>query len=404
MKSCSVIGLGYIGLPTAVLIANSGIKVTGVDINKKIIDLLNKGDLHIIEPNLKEKVNEAFDSGNFKVQTNLSISDVFLIAVPTPTIENEFGHLTPNIEYVLNAAKSIARVIKKGNLVILESTSPLGTTEKVENLISKESNLSKDQFNIAYCPERVIPGRTLFELVHNDRVIGGIDKQSSYLAKGFYGNFCEGEMHITNSKTAELVKLAENSFRDINIAFANEISIICEKFSIDPFELISLANKHPRVNILKPGCGVGGHCIAVDPWFIINSAPEITKLIKQARYVNDKKPEWVVNKLLSEALTFEKTYSKKPTIGCLGLTFKPDIDDMRESPALEIVQKLMKKNINVLCCEPNISKHDFIELQDIETVLESSDIVAILVAHKEFKKIKFKNNLVFDICGINYLK
>ena len=402
MNSCSVIGLGYIGLPTAVLIANSGIKVTGVDINKEIIDLLNKGDLHIIEPNLKEKFHEAFYSGNLKLQTNLSISDVFIIAVPTPTIENEFGHQIPNIEYVLNAAKSISRVIKKGDLVILESTSPLGTTEKVENLISKESDLSKDQFNIAYCPERVIPGRTLFELVHNDRVIGGLNKQSSYLARDFYVNFCKGEMHVTNAKTAELVKLAENSFRDTNIAFANEISTICDKFSIDPFELISLANKHPRVNILKPGCGVGGHCIAIDPWFIINSAPETTRLIKTARYVNDKKPEWVVNKLLKEASAFEKTFSKKATIGCLGLTFKPDIDDMRESPALEIVKKLVKKNIDVLCCEPNISNHDFIELNDIETVLESSDIVAILVAHKQFKKIKFKNTLVIDVCGINY--
>ncbi len=421
--SVCVIGLGYIGLPTAALLANRGYNVIGVDVNKKVVDIINSGNIHIKESGLDTFVRAAVESGRLKAYTEPKEADVFIIAVPTPFHENGYDIPTPNIDYVISATKSIAKYIKEGNIVILESTSPVGTTEKVAEILAQErpelfktvNSEGKKNANhqsliyIAHCPERVLPGKIMNELVENDRIVGGIDKISSQKAASFYKTFVSGEVLITNSKTAELCKLVENSFRDVNIAFANELSMICDKYGIDVWELRELANRHPRVNILYPGVGVGGHCIAVDPWFIVADAKKEAKLIKTAREVNNYKTEWVIEKIKNEALKFELKNKRKPIIACMGLAFKPDIDDLRESPALYITRALKQDNLNILAVEPNICEYEEFEIIDYTTAIETADIIVFLVAHKEFKSLitnhqsLLTNKQILDFCGVTKL-
>lgn len=394
----SIIGLGYIGLPTAAIIASQGVKVAGIDLNKDIVDTINAGKVHIIETDLERLVSSTVESGNLSASNKLTQSDVFVIAVPTPFSSNH----KPNLSYIKSATSEISKVLEKGNLVILESTSPVGTTEKLLEWLSGErpdltfpnSNLKIDSdIHIAYCPERVLPGRVIKELVHNDRIIGGISLKCSEKAKLFYEVFVKGKCLLTDSRTAEMCKLVENSFRDVNIAFANELSLICDKLDINVWELIKLANHHPRVDILKPGPGVGGHCIAVDPWFIIDSAPDEANLIRTARVVNDNKPSFVIEKL--NRTLFEMSVGKEEvSIACLGLSFKPDIDDLRESPALEIVKKICQMGLgSVNIVEPNI--HELPEslsssnLLDLKSAISSSEIILLLVDHFDFINIDF---------------
>jgi len=335
-KRVCVVGLGYIGLPTAALLASKGCKVHGVDVIKNVVDTINQGKIHIVEPELDKFVKEAVESGNLKADTKPNFADVFIIAVPTPFHKG----FIPNIDYVISAAESIAPYIKDGNIVVLESTSPVGTTEKIGEIL-KNKGVDISKIYIAHCPERVLPGKIMKEIVQNDRIVGGITQISTKKVAEFYKEFVDGEVLQTDSKTAEMSKLTENSFRDVNIAFANELSILCDKFGINVWELIALANRHPRVNILNPGCGVGGHCIAVDPWFIVHSGGNEAKLIKSAREVNNYKTQWVIEKIKNVALKFELANHKKAKIACLGLAFKPDIDDLRESPALAITKQLI---------------------------------------------------------------
>ncbi len=397
MQKVCVLGLGYIGLPTSLVIADSGIEVIGVDINKKVIDSINLGKVHIKEPGLDNLLKKVIGK-NFKAAQYPSNADVFIIAVPTPFKTNNSEIPEPEIKFVLEAAEAISKVIKKGDLVILESTSPIGTTEEVHNLIFTKSNLGINDFFVAHCPERVLPGKILVELIQNDRVIGGTSKVAAEKAKIFYEIFCKGEIHTTSSKLAELVKLSENAYRDVNVAFANELSLVCDKENIDIRELVKLANNHPRVNILQPSCGVGGHCIAVDPWFIVSGFPEITKLIKTARLVNDAKSTWSINKIIKEIEKIENDLGRQPILGILGITFKPNVDDLRESPALFIASKVSKMINEVYVCEPNLVDHPFINLKDLNFVLDKSDLVVILVAHDEFKKLVI-NQPKIDLCG-----
>jgi UDP-N-acetyl-D-mannosaminuronic acid dehydrogenase len=399
----SVIGLGYIGLPTAAVLASRKIEVIGVDVNKHAVDLINQGKIHIVEPELNILVSAAVQSGYLRATMQVEKADVFMVAVPTPFK----GNHEPDLSYIQSAAESIAPVLEKGNLVILESTSPVGATE---NMVEWMQNVRPDlQFPlfgecstdvdvaVAHCPERVLPGHVVRELIENDRVIGGVTSQCATKAQKYYKLFVEGDCLITDCRTAELTKLTENSFRDVNIAFANELSLICDKHNIDVWELIKLANRHPRVNILQPGPGVGGHCIAVDPWFIVDSAPEEAKLIATARYVNDSKPEWVVKKVME---TINENNIKDPIIACLGLSYKPDIDDTRESPAIEIVKKLLKENIHkIIVIEPNIEElpgdlndNSIKFLKDSNNSLVEADVLLVLVNHKEFKEINRKNH------------
>lgn len=362
-ETISMIGLGYIGLPTATLFASCKKKVFGVDINQHAVDTINQGRIHIVEPELDMLVHAAVHEGFLRATTKSEPADAFLIAVPTPFTD---GH-KPDLSYIEAAAKAIAPVLAKGNLVILESTSPVGTTEKLADwLAAARPDFSFPQhageeadIQIAYCPERVLPGRVVHELVANDRVIGGMTAKASEMAASLYKTFVEGECVITNARTAEMCKLTENSFRDVNIAFANELSMICDKLGIDVWELICLANRHPRVNILQPGAGVGGHCIAMDPWFIVDTTPEEARIIRMARKVNDHKPEWVLEKVKA---AIADCLAQKPgstmadiKVACLGLAFKPDIDDLRESPAVEISQNISKLGCQVLAVEPNIA-------------------------------------------------
>jgi UDP-N-acetyl-D-mannosaminuronic acid dehydrogenase len=394
----SVIGLGYIGLPTAALIASNQIKVFGIDVNKDIVTSVNEGKIHIIEPNLEELVYSAVKDGNLSAASEPNHSDVFIVAVPTPFMQNH----KPDLSFIKSASKSIAKVLKAGNLVILESTSPVGTSEKMMEWMKEErSDLTfpdsekdvKSDVFIAHCPERVLPGNIIRELVLNDRVIGGISKHCSEIAHNFYKKFVKGDCLLTDSRTAEMCKLVENSFRDVNIAFANELSIICDKLDINVWNLIKLANHHPRVNILKPGPGVGGHCIAVDPWFIVDSAPEEAKIIKLARDVNDEKPDFVLKKIKQAVINTNKHVSQL-NIACFGLSFKADIDDLRESPALEIVTKISNMGFaRQFIVEPNIKslpsplKAKSAELLDLENAIIASDILLLLVDHAPFKII-----------------
>lgn len=387
MKSVVTIGLGYIGLPTSALIASNGVPVFGVDINQNVVDTINKGEIHIVEPELGGIVKTAVEKGLLKAVTNAVESDVYLIVVPTPFT----GDHEPDISYVQSATEGIIPLLKENDLYIIESTSPIGTTEKMKDLIYSKRPELIDKINIAYCPERVLPGNVMYELVHNDRVIGGIDEKSNEKAVSFYSQFVKGELHTTNSRTAEMCKLTENASRDVQIAFANELSLICDKADINVWELISLANKHPRVNILQPGCGVGGHCIAVDPYFITSSFPLESKIIRTAREVNNYKAFWCIEKIHDKIDYYQICHNRKPKIALCGLTFKPDIDDVRESPALYICNKIKQTYENSLLffVEPNIKEHQDFNIKPVENVNEA-DMIFILVGHKEFNDLKSK--------------
>lgn len=417
-QTISVIGLGYIGLPTAAAFAQHGVKVIGVDVNQHAVDIINQGKIHIVEPDLDTAVHECVSKGMLKATLVPEPADAFLIAVPTPFKGSNYE---PDLSYIEAASKAIAPVLKKGNLVILESTSPVGATEQMSEWLAEarpdltfpQQTGESSDIRIAHCPERVLPGQVMRELIENDRIIGGITPKCSDQAASLYKIFVKGDCIVTNARTAEMCKLTENSFRDVNIAFANELSIICDKLNINVWELITLANRHPRVNILQPGCGVGGHCIAVDPWFIVNKTPDLAKLIHTARLVNDGKPEWVINKVndaVVEAL--QKNPNKTLSdikIACLGLAFKPDIDDLRESPALKITEKLAEKYPNqITAVEPNIKTlpeqltAKNIKHSSLQQALETTDVLVVLVDHKEFKEIPtaLVNMTVVDTKGI----
>lgn len=399
MKACFM-GLGYIGLPTAIISSQHGINVCGVDINPKVVEKTNRGELHIVEPGLQDLLKKAVDSKTLVASTTPFESDVYLIVVPTPFKAKH----EPDISYVESATKTVIPFLKEGDLFIIESTSPVGTTEKMAELIFAERPELKGRIHIAYCPERVLPGNVIFELVNNDRVIGGIDDASADAAAEFYGKFVSGQLHKTNCRTAEMCKLVENSSRDVQIAFANELSMICEKAGINVWELISLANKHPRVNILQPGCGVGGHCIAVDPYFISSAFPNEAKIIAQARSINNYKSEWCVEKAKNAILSFDLEYGKKPQVALMGLAFKPNIDDLRESPAMKIAKHLVAEmpDVKFNIVEPNISSHPDFDIVDFQTAFEQSDIVVYLTAHKQFFMLPQEANdkLILDFCGV----
>lgn len=401
-KTISVVGLGYIGLPTAAMFAKAGTKVIGIDVVQEVVDMINSGGIHIIEPGLEEIVNKAVKDGYLRASTMAEPADVFLIAVPTPFKDN----YEPDLSYIYSAAKLIAPFLEKGNVVILESTSPVGTTEQMMVWLSElrpdlefplNENDNPDVY-IAYCPERVLPGKVIEELISNDRIIGGVTPKCALLAESIYRIFVKGQLIHTNARTAEMSKLTENSFRDVNIAFANELSMICDQLDINVWELIELANHHPRVNILQPGPGVGGHCIAVDPWFIVNKTPEQARLIKMARIVNDSKPEWVIDKVNAAVVSFLQQNPEKSItdvkIACFGLAFKPDIDDLRESPSMGITLSLAQQYPNqVVAVEPNVINHrqvnldiNNIKLVEVDEGL-CADILVMLVSHSKFKSI-----------------
>jgi UDP-N-acetyl-D-mannosaminuronic acid dehydrogenase len=403
-STCCILGLGYIGLPTAAVLARAGHRVIGVDVNATVVNTVNEGRIHIVEPDLDQAVAEAVASGALSAQLTPAPADVFLIAVPTPFRTGADGIPQPNIDYVLAAARAIAPVLRPGNLVLLESTSPVGTTEQVAQVIGESCGLNTEQLHIAYCPERVLPGRILQELISNDRVIGGLTTAAAEAGQGFYATFCQGELLATTAPTAELVKLTENSFRDVNIAFANELSLVCDYLGINVRELIRLANHHPRVNVLQPGCGVGGHCIAVDPWFIAAAAPHCTPLIQSSRHVNDGKSRWVIEQVQARAAALEDQLGRPARIGCLGLAFKPDVDDLRESPALHITSELLVAGLDVLACEPNLNDHPTIKLHALEDVLSEADLLVFLVAHSPFKCLDLAHRSVFDLCGVTEQK
>ena len=379
-----VMGLGYIGLPTASMLASKGHQVLGVDINPKAVDTINSGRIHIVEPELDVLVHEAVKSGKLKASLRPEPGDTFIIAVPTPFKSENGNPKAPDISYVERATRAIAPCLQEGNLVILESTSPVGTTEAIDRIIASERPELAGKIHTAHCPERVLPGQILRELVDNDRIVGGSSPVAVAKARALYESFCQGAILETDSRTAELAKLVENAYRDVNIAFANELSLICDRLGINVWDTIALANHHPRVNILQPGPGVGGHCIAVDPWFIVASAPQEARLIRTAREVNDAKPEWVIEQVQQKAGRF-----REPVIACLGLTFKANIDDLRESPSLAIVQKLRSLGIGeVLACDPNVTQEQApVPLCGLEPALERADIVLLLVDHKEFGAI-----------------
>lgn len=415
-NSISVIGLGYIGLPTAAAFASCKKKVIGVDVNQHAVDTINSGSIHIVEPDLDKVVKTAVDGGYLTAVNKPESADAFLIAVPTPFK----GQHEPDMAFVESAARSIAPVLKKGDLIILESTSPVGATEQMAEWLAQERpDLTFPQqkgeqadINVAYCPERVLPGKIMVELIQNDRVIGGMTPRCSARASELYGIFLKGKCVVTNARTAEMCKLTENSFRDVNIAFANELSLICDKQGINVWELIRLANLHPRVNILQPGPGVGGHCIAVDPWFIVSQNPETARLIRTAREVNDNKPHWVLDKVkaaVADCLTATGKKANEIKIACFGLAFKPDIDDLRESPALEISRAVADWNSGqTLIVEPNTSIlpaifHDKAVLTDTETALNSADVLVMLVDHRQFKAVtpdQIKQQWVVDAKGV----
>lgn len=380
-KTVCVVGLGYIGLPTASFLGTKGYRVVGVDAAPRVVDTINRGEIHIVEPDLDILVKSAVQSGNLRATSEPQEADVFIIAVPTPL--RQPGN-RPDLSYVEAATRSIAPCLRPGNLVLIESTIPVGTTTNVVlPILQAEAPDGADGVLLAHCPERVLPGRVLVELVGNDRIVGGVDDASTAAAAAFYGAFTNGKVFETDAATAEMAKLAENTFRDVNIALANELSVICDSHGIDPWDMIKLANRHPRVNILQPGPGVGGHCIAVDPWFIAASAPDSAALISTARRVNDAKPDWVVEKIRDAARAFEN-----PTITCLGLAFKANVDDLRCSPAVEITRKLRDEKLGeVLICEPNLTSHRDFDLLSLDEALDRADIVVLLVDHDAFRKV-----------------
>ena len=393
------IGLGYIGLPTSALIASHGTYVLGVDINQSVVDTINQGKIHIVEPDLDAIVSKAVSNGFLKASTKPTSADVYLIVVPTPFK----GNHEPDISFVEAATKGIIPLLKKGDLYIIESTSPIGTTDKMQKLIFKSRPELEGAIHIAYCPERVLPGNVMYELVHNDRVIGGVDEAATQKAISFYSKYVKGELHATNARTAEMCKLTENSSRDVQIAFANELSLICAKADINVWDLIKLANKHPRVNILQPGCGVGGHCIAVDPYFLVSDYPMESKIIGTAREVNNYKSFWCAEKIQNEKLQFELKYGRKPKTALMGLAFKPNIDDLRESPAKYIAQKVLQdaQDEQYYIVEPNIEDHHVFKITNYKEAVEKADIIVFLVAHNEFKNLEIsKDKIVLDFCGV----
>lgn len=393
-------GLGYIGLPTAIIAAKHGVTVTGVDINQEVVDKTNAGHLHIIEPGLEDLLKEVVAAGQLHATTQPEKSDAFFIVVPTPF---RSGNHEPDISYVEAATRSVIPFLEPGNLFVIESTSPVGTTDKMAKIIFEERPELVDKIHVAYCPERVLPGNVIYELVHNDRVIGGRDEASTAAAQHFYSQFVQGQLHPTNCKTAEMCKLTENSSRDSQIAFANELSIICDKAGINVWELIRLANKHPRVNILQPGCGVGGHCIAVDPYFISTEFPAESKMISTAREVNNYKAFWCAEKVKNAILKFELDNKRKPVVAMMGLAFKPDIDDLRESPSKYIATRVMQDccNANILIVEPNISEHPVFKLSEYNEAYDKADIVVFLTAHSAFKTLQWRDDkVILDFCGI----
>lgn len=400
-KNICVIGLGYIGLPTAALLAKSGFNVSGIDVNEDIVSIINEGKIHIIETDLGDIVKNAILSGKLKAYNKVQPSDIYIICVPTPFHKKD-DIKKPNLDYVIMAIQEIAPLVKQGDMIILESTSPVGTTKKIQDLLINSGTNLKD-VSIAYCPERVLPGKIIKELIENDRIVGGLTSTCSQKVKNFYGSFIKGNIYETNAKTAEMCKLAENSFRDLNIAFANELSMICDNKEINTWELIKLANKHPRVDILQPGVGVGGHCISVDPWFIISQDTKNTKLIRTAREVNNNKTGWVIDKIKNVATQHESKTNKKPKILLLGLAFKPDIDDLRESKSLEIAENLIAEKYYVTAIEPNIKSHKYVSHFNLSEAIEQADIICVLVKHKEFIQSEIKDKLIkykaLDFCG-----
>ncbi len=398
MKACFM-GLGYIGLPTAIIAAKHGVQITGVDINPKVVEMTNQGHLHIIEPGMEEMLQEVVKSGMLKASTTPEVSDAYFMVVPTPFK----GNHEPDVSYVEAATRAVIPFLKEGDLYVIESTSPVGTTDMMKDIIFAERPELKGKIYIAYCPERVLPGNVIYELVHNDRVIGGMDDASTDKAIEFYSQFVKGTLHRTNCKTAEMCKLTENSSRDVQIAFANELSIICDKAGINVWELINLANKHPRVNILQPGCGVGGHCIAVDPYFITADFPVESQLIAKAREINNYKSFYCAERVKNAMLEFELKHHRKPCVAMMGLAFKPNIDDLRESPAKYIVTKVMQgcNNANILVVEPNITEHNVFKLTDYREAYDRADIVVMLVAHDPFKTLPWSDDkVILDFCGI----
>lgn len=400
-KKISVIGLGYIGLPTAALLASNGYSVVGMDVSEYAVTTINQGKIHIVEPELDAFVRSAVAAGRLQAFTEPQPGDVYMICVPTPF--HEGGAIPqPNIDYVLAATRSIAHFVKAGDLVILESTSPVGTTEQMQAVL-RDAGVDVDAVHMAYCPERVLPGKIMTELVENDRIVGGLTPVATQAVAEFYRSFVRGAVLETDAKTAEMCKLTENSFRDVNIAFANELSLICDKEGIDVWDLIQLANRHPRVNILQPGAGVGGHCIAVDPWFIVARDEVNARLIRTAREVNNHKTEWVIEKIKLAAADANARTGKKPKIACLGLAFKPDIDDLRESPALEVAEALIVQGYDVVAVDPNIESHTVLTLLDLTAAVAQADVIAVLVKHREFIQPANQQQLrdlhALDFCG-----
>ncbi len=398
MKVCFM-GLGYIGLPTAIIAAGSGVDVIGVDVNPKVVEMTNRGVIHIVEPGLQELCSEIVKTGKLKASGTPEESDVYLVVVPTPFK----GNHEPDISYVEAATRMVAPLLKEGDLFVIESTSPVGTTEKMGHLIYALRPELTGKVFIAYCPERVLPGNVIYELVHNDRVIGGLDKESTEKAVQFYSLFVKGTLHRTNARTAEMCKLTENSSRDVQIAFANELSLICDKAGINVWELIELANKHPRVNILQPGSGVGGHCIAVDPYFLTSEFPYESQLISKAREINNYKAFWCAEKIENAILRFLLDHHRMPVVALMGLAFKPNIDDLRESPAKYIATKVLQRSADtdILIVEPNVHNHPVFKLTPYQEAYARANIVAFLVAHQEFKSLPYDGNkVILDFCGV----
>lgn len=396
----TTLGLGYIGLPTSALIAANKIPVHGVDISQKVVDTINAGKIHIIEPDLDKAVADAVSAGFLKADTKAAEADVYLIVVPTP-FKN--GSHEPDISYVQAATQGVLPLLKEGDLYIIESTSPVGTTERMRDFIYAQRPELKDKLYIAYCPERVLPGNVMYELVHNDRVIGGVDEISTNKACEFYARFVKGELHRTNARTAEMCKLTENSSRDVQIAFANELSLICDKAGIDVWELIHLANKHPRVNILQPGSGVGGHCIAVDPYFITAEFPMESQIIGKAREINNYKAFWCSTKIREAINQFKLQENRAPKVALMGLAFKPNIDDLRQSPAVYITQRVLQdaSDESYFIVEPNVDEHSVYKLTSINEAVEKSDIIAFLVSHDQFKLLEVEQSkIILDFCGV----
>lgn len=396
----TTLGLGYIGLPTSALIASHKVPVHGVDISQHVVDTINAGKIHIVEPELDKAVANAVAAGFLKASTKPAAADVYLIVVPTPF---KGGNHEPDISYVQAATESVLPLLKEGDLYIIESTSPVGTTERMAEFIYANRPDLKGKLHIAYCPERVLPGNVMHELVHNDRVIGGIDDTSTEKARAFYAQFVKGELHKTNARTAEMCKLVENSSRDVQIAFANELSIISAKAGINVWELIRLANKHPRVNILQPGSGVGGHCIAVDPYFITSEFPMESQIIGKAREINNYKAFWCAQQVREAINAFKLRENRAPKVALMGLAFKPNIDDLRQSPAIYITQRVLQEanDETYFIVEPNVAEHSVYKLTDAKEAAAQADIVAFLVAHDEFKGFAFaEHQQVLDFCGV----